>query len=504
MNWPDDRGKQEIKDILLAVSLANLYFLWKWAEYFHAPYDYYRKEPYTWTTYSGILLNVLIFAMIFWLGKRLVSRSKSLVTHVLARIAFLAVLLVPLNLLRAKIGLKASTVMAYYPVIIAVGLAGLFILARWNQVVARAAATLVLLLFPFFLFNAGRIGWEMIRLSRFGVAKGDGPLAPFNEVRPGLPRVTWVILDELDQRVAFRERPPGLTLPELDRLRGESLSAERAVPPGGSTMVSMPALIVGRMLSGTVPSGGRDLHLTFSGATASVPWSTQSNLFSRARALGFNTGLVGWYHPYGRIIPSSLNSCQWLAYPPHDQRWGTDLYSVMQNQLLAGMPFHVRRLHQRAYLKSLADARQLAADARFGLTLCHLPVPHYPGIYDRRKNKLTTATLGTAEGYLGNLVLADQALGLLRKTMEQSGTWDTSTILVSSDHWWREAGSLDGKMERHVPFILKMPGNHQPITYSPEFNTVLTHDLILAVLRREITNHTDAVRWLDQNRWIAR
>jgi hypothetical protein len=422
------------------------------------------------------------------------------VVQAIGQVAFLAVLLVPLNLLRGKLDLRLTKVMPYAPLLLTGGLAGLFALVRWNRAISRAVAGLVLLLFPFFLFNMAQIGWEVVKLCRAAPVPGEGPLAPFNETKVARPRVVWIILDELDQRVAFQERPAGLNLPELDRLRGEAVFAERAVPPGSATIISMPALIVGRVLADAEPAGRSDLDITFRDTSQTTNWSSQPNVFSRARAAGFNTGLVGWYHPYGRIIASSLNRCEWVAYPPYDQRWGSDLLSVMQNQVLAGLPFQSRRLHRLAYSKTLADAQQLVADPRFGLVLCHLPVPHFPGIYDRHKNKFTLTNFDVAESYLANLIVADQALGELRRTMEKSGTWETSTILVSSDHWWREATTLDGKLDKHVPFLLKLAGDHQPVTYTPEFNTVLTHDLILAILRGEVTHPDDAIRWLDRTK----
>jgi hypothetical protein len=35
------------------------------------------------------------------------------------------------------------------------------------------------------------------------------------------------------------------------------------------------------------------------------------------------------------------------------------------------------------------------------------------------------------------------------------------------------------------------------LTYSNQFNTVLTHDLILAILRDQVTNQSGVAAWLD-------
>src|SRR5262249_56942805 len=68
--------------------------------------------------------------------------------------------------------------------------------------------------------------------------------APLKRTPPSLRRVVWLVFEELDQRIAFEARPPGLGLPELDRLRRDSLYADAARPPAGTTEVAIPALLI--------------------------------------------------------------------------------------------------------------------------------------------------------------------------------------------------------------------------------------------------------------------
>jgi hypothetical protein len=37
-----------------------------------------------------------------------------------------------------------------------------------------------------------------------------------------------------------------------------------------------------------------------------LAWSSAPNVFDAARNLGFNTALVGWFHPYGRLLTPQL------------------------------------------------------------------------------------------------------------------------------------------------------------------------------------------------------
>jgi hypothetical protein len=50
-----------------------------------------------------------------------------------------------------------------------------------------------------------------------------------------------------------------------------------------------------------------------------------------------------------------------------------------------------------------------------------------------------------------------------------------------------------------VPFILKLAGQREAARYEPAFNTVVVHDLILAILGGEVLSPADAVAWLDQS-----
>ena len=101
--------------------------------------------------------------------------------------------------------------------------------------------------------------------------------------------------------------------------------------------------------------------------------------------------------------------------------------------------------------------------------------------------------------YRNNVMLADLALARIRKALEETGQWQDIWMVVSSDHSWRETPTIDGIRDLRVPFILKSAGTNQPVTYERRFNTVVTHDFVLAVLRAEITNQSAAIAWLDQH-----
>jgi len=51
-----------------------------------------------------------------------------------------------------------------------------------------------------------------------------------------------------------------------------------------------------------------------------------------------------------------------------------------------------------------------------------------------------------------------------------------------------------------VPFIVKAPGQNEPVIYDKKFNTVLSYHLILSILKGELTVASQLTHWLDTYR----
>ena len=151
------------------------------------------------------------------------------------------------------------------------------------------------------------------------------------------------------------------------------------------------------------------------------------------------------------------------------------------------------------YRAILREAETLADDPSFGFTLVHLPIPHAPHAYDRKTGEFTLGNSPIA-GYVDSLALLDRTIGEIRRSMEKAGTWDSTTVLFTSDHPYREAMQLDGKSDPRIPYILKLASQKEGVEYTQQFNTVLTADLLIAVLRGEIADAPSAAAWLDRNR----
>ena len=509
-----------IKDAALALSLSNLSFLSAWQILLnpnHYSYYNWRNIPGL-IEFAALAVDIFLLAALFWVLITVARRWEKPLIMELARWATLLILIIPIDSLlhmdRGTTLLGAPLDKKRLLLALVVSVAMLIVLVLNRRTAKRAAVAVVLILSPSVLVNFAVGLWLAERHRPSAESFQDKLTSSFvPETRSG-PHILWIIFDEMDQQVAFAERPSSIDLPELDLLRHQAIFAVNAFPPAGATLLSIPALTTGKFVSGATPVRPDDLELVFTDNKVSG-WSTEPNVFSRARQTGFRTAVVGWYLPYCRVLGSSLDFCAWQ--PVTDQvnpvpgqftlakgmrLWARDaLYSVpFMFRVLTEQHENGRRDHASEYHKIMAQASSVWTREDLNLTLLHFPIPHAPWIYDWKEDSLSN---GPETSYLGNLVLVDRTLSELRRSLELAGLWDRSTILVTSDHWWRESPTLNGKRDHRVPFILKMAGQKQGSSYDRAFNTIVTQDLLLELLQGKLSDTNSVLGWLDQHRSIG-
>jgi hypothetical protein len=343
-----------------------------------------------------------------------------------------------------------------------------------------------------------------------------------------------MIFDEMDQKVAFDARPASIQLPELDRLRAESIVANHATQTAEFTGIALPSLISGTFFRVTSMEGASKLEVVKEGSAATEDWRDQPNVFQHARQMGFNPALDGWYHPYCRIFGDELVQC--FATPSgHAGRamlrerhasqnglWNTvgflfqmqwenlkDLYrfdgSSGSETLKAA---YLQNEQQQEYFQIRDHAYEAAVDPRIGLLLIHFPTPHMYAIYNRRERNFS---LNSSLDYLDNLALVDRTVGELRAKLEAAGLWDRTSLLITADHgfrpnlWKGNYGWTDAMDKLFstgasptVPFIVKLAGKQEHAVFDRPFSNIVSGDLSLAVLSGRVSTAEQVQVWLDQ------
>lgn len=429
---------RRIKDALLCLSLANLLFMNAWfGVLFEEDHGYFNQIPVTSITLAGLLLNIGGWAFGFWLLSGLVRRGwGGRAVQALADVSLCLLLLVPANFARLQYFDLAGTqvvALAKEPLALALGVGLAAVLLRWHRLWARGARLVVAVFLPLVAFTLAHLLWNWLRLEP---PAPPAALLPFQSgAATNQPRVLWIIFDELDRRLLFDERPAGHVFEEFDRLRAVSLDATNSFPPSGNTVLSIPALTTGRPIISSVPVSASDLDLVWQDSREHARWSAASNVFARASELGLNSGIAGWYHPYGRVLANSANRIDWVPTPVAEQARAATFAGTMFNQIGTMVPFlHVRRLAVQRVSDLLTRARALALDTNIHLAFLHLPPPHKPGICRQHTGEFTPFNFGTSRGYFANVQLADRWLGETRHALARLGLEDRTWLLVSSDH----------------------------------------------------------------------
>jgi hypothetical protein len=512
----------------LALSLANILFFPLWSELLPGSFGhYYLKTPPSLNMHLGLLMAVLSVACLFFLIGRGFQSAKNPLLRASGKLVFLLLCLLSFTVVRCHVMRYALT--DQLPLIYRIDLflirpllvvCGILLLTPLRGRVVRVTASLVLALIPFVVITFSQAAWAAVRI-KAGVPFQDfidKPAPPVLPGKPDAPRVIWLLFDSFDQRRTFEDRAAGLELPHLDRLSRESLYATAAYGAEPNTVRSIPALFIGERVAYARPARVNELLIRFGDVTREGFWSEQPNLFSKARAAGFNTALVGYYHPYGRVLGDHLTRSFWIT-----GRWGpisddpnitvwdsmTQIFSTQAERILSSIPFIWRfglgsgekgdsqpesreRLPERVenYRRLLKETQAIVEDPAYQLVFVHWLIPHHPYIYDHTVNDFS---LEAQTSYSDNLELVDRTIGEIRKQLEATGQWERTALLISADHAFNPHA---GK----IPFLLKLPGQREGQVYPERWNTVITSELLLGILSGEFSTPEQVVSRINQNR----
>jgi hypothetical protein len=333
-------------------------------------------------------------------------------------------------------------------------------------------------------------------------------------------RILWIVLDELSYRQIYEH--PGLKLPAFDKLASGATVFTHAVPAGYWTDIVLPSLMTGQPLDRMgAPAAGFPLLVRSASTGAWQPFTPRQTVFQDALNAGYGTAVAGWWNPYCRILSEVLDQCFWTSHT--ELRGG--MYasqSLLSNtespalNLLRMMKRHSSPpdstfFHQLDYRELLAAGDKLLNDRSATFVLLHMPIPHMPGIYNRRTASFTTSNTN----YLDNLALCDQYLAHVRKELEDNGTWDSTTLVLMGDHSWRisrgadlapeeQAATDGGRFDDRPAYIVKLAHQSTAARIDTLFPALRTRDLLDNLLTGRISTPQQLESWAQQKTQPAR
>jgi Sulfatase len=501
---------------VIAFSFANLALLRVWTELFgFSEQDAFEMKSLPPSShYAACLLSLVVIAVFIWLVIRQTSRSSS--AGWVSSVLFLFACAIPLNAVRDVLGsqrfplLRFSVVRMLGPTRVA--LIGFVFVLLAGAIAIFFARPLCRFVFLFLLvsslFTLSNVAKALWRLTHTPQQLDTGLESRSLQKRSEnyQDRIVWIVFDELDERLTFEDRPAGLELPELDRFRKSSVYASAVEEAGGDTIPAVPAMITGRPITGYRELGPSRLGLRFEGSKDYVDLGTTDDVFYRASNLGSNVGIVGWGIPYCRIFASELQRCWWCeSVRPDNSIRGAllpatvdGLRSLFETQQFSifGQSICLRQQIVN-YLSLTRQAEGLAADSNINFAFLHMHGAHPPHVFDRKRRDFTLANR-PLEGYTDSLALCDNTLGRLKLAMQKAGLWESSIVLVTSDHHSRSSRTFDGKLDHRIVFMVKLAGQHDGLTFAQSISAIVSADLVTTLLHGGLHEPGEVANWMSK------
>ncbi|MEE2999706.1 MAG: sulfatase-like hydrolase/transferase, partial [Pseudomonadota bacterium] len=389
-----------------------------------------------------------------------------------------------------------------------------FVVSRWRYFFFRTSILVTRIGAIFFLLALINVSVAFIKLQ-------PESLTTYSAVGTNQPtrnkvskaRVVWIIFDELDERVAFVDRPKEVKMPALKKFRAEGIVAINAQPPGDVTLYSMPGLFQGKFVDAAHYTEQDNLMLNFRDGSR-ILWTDSVGIIQKVKSLGMDIALLAQGgHAYCRLFAKYLSSCA-----ENGRIWTSkhrNLFDGIKNVLLSvfeHIPLVYRltrekrvqehqNLNKHLYNNFIDNVNRVLADPIHDLVIIHWNLPHRPFIYDYQSNEFSDrfsdenpANIGSPSGYLGNLELTDIAFSAMRRALERKNLWDSSAVIVSSDHRWRQAEQLDGITSKKVPLMIKLPGQKASKIISKKVTAINSANLVWGLLTGHIKNTEEVIQ----------
>ncbi len=516
--------KIDWKLFAISISSINLVFLTVWRGLiFPTTGSYHSKFGPTQMDIIVAVALLLIFSVVLYFLLTKFANSGNRILVYLGNLILLGLVLICINSFRISFQEQITSAFSSlgglaavaFPSILGIVILLSFFISRKKTV--AIIGTIFLILFPFsfitvFTSISGALFYSYPSAERLStILSSTKDSKPENQ-----NRIVWIVFDEFDYHYGLEDSVQSSQMKNFKRLQSRSLNSTNAHSPAYDTLESIPSLLIGTQVARTRYLNNRDLLLRLKDSERTIQFSKSDSVFSDLKQSGIRNAAIGWYHPYCDIYGKSLNDCYWASMFPENEVYKPGLRNALVKDLKLAMysiPGIFRFINSRMeiepyfnrYKEIMTNSQNALNNSDNGFVFIHLPVPHSPNIYNAK-----TESFSGKGKYQDNLVLSDKSLGKVLDILESNEEFDSSTIIVSSDHQWRKINiDRDGVGEQNspndvkeydrIPFIVKLPNQDSSVEYKKPFNTAITRSMIGAISKNQIKTKEDLVNWLDEN-----
>jgi hypothetical protein len=304
--------------------------------------------------------------------------------------------------------------------------------------------------------------------------------------KESIKNVYIFIFDEWSYQRSFRKRKLITTFENLKKFEDEAFVFYKAFSPAPNTFNSMPSFLFqnNKRFTG---KGGR---MGFRSKKGFHPIKQNESIFHHARELGFYTCIIGSYIPYGGLLSDGVDFAKSLPVSKRlgDSFFGVAKYHLVTASLMLPEPFFdLGRRKITDYLfnrfqfnRNNATHEMFKAivqnQSKSTFAVFHYMLPHFPYIYNQDGHKkFYDLYAWNPSNYYGNLDYLDKKIGEIISVLKESGNFDNSLIIMTSDHSWRKDPGYNKVRltlkKCHVPLFIKFPYQDHSIKINSLFST---------------------------------
>lgn len=273
-----------------------------------------------------------------------------------------------------------------------------------------------------------------------------------------------ILFDELSYEYLYKD---GLINPQyvnFQRLSSISDNYHKAISPGNQTLTAIPGMLMGRRYDNIIMKYDTIYMITKDHKEEYLKIEP-NNLFAIAKDKGYKTFVCGPYLPYCKMFGPYLGSCR--SFSIYNYATVETQFSLL-NPIMTTLILWPRQRPQ-GYIKNMAISRwqKGQTEQAFDFTIkaldektpvflfSHIYIPHIPFVFNREGYYDNPEPfLQNYDNYQKQLEYVDHLLGELVNKMEENGIFESSEIIVLSDHNYRIM--FPGR-ENHIPLIIKKP-----------------------------------------------
>ena len=285
------------------------------------------------------------------------------------------------------------------------------------------------------------------------------------------------ILDEWSYDRTFADNEMLQKLGHLNHLLEVSTFYQEAYSPGATTLTSIPRFLF--------QNDTAFLQLDYDGVknfiNSGKPHKGPS-IFSNV-PLGWFTAVVGFWHDYPKLLGHEVDYAARVHNEAARRTYWKEVMYLLRTQCAWLHWFHINVRLEDDHPSALwiYSQQEIPRQAKWIIrkvkaptfAFFHYCMPHYPYVWDENGLKQEAVEnytyVESLEGYQNNLLYMDKTIADIVFTLKAAQKFDSSLLIITSDHSWRHDPDRPGynaKHEdsnpfsplKHVPLIVKQPG----------------------------------------------